>query len=183
MMKLRCLPFRPFIPQMGLIVIYGALFSKLWRVNKVLQSHRAKILIHQVVWPFALLLVAAIAVLSVWSGLDPLEWERVEVDKATGDSIGECTSENMKAFVVPLALVMLVPMVLTGVMAWKTKDVDGAYAESWWIFVLFLVQLQVRFKPRERFSTTSFSHVCAVLVLALSIGDSGFCPCDRHSAR
>jgi hypothetical protein len=51
-------------------------------------------------------------------------------------------------------------MVLTGVMAWKTKDVDNAYAESWWIFVLFLVQLQVRFKPRERFSTSSFSHFC-----------------------
>jgi hypothetical protein len=28
-------------------------------------------------------------------------------------------------------------------MAWKTKDVDDAYTESWWIFVLFCVQLEI----------------------------------------
>jgi hypothetical protein len=38
---------------------------------------------------------------------------------------------------------MLIPIVLTGVMAWKTKDVDEAYSESSWIFTLILVQIEL----------------------------------------
>jgi len=135
---------------MGVIVIYGALFSKLWMVNKVLQFRRAKILKRRVVWPFALMVVTALLVLSLWTGLDPLEWVRVETNEDSGESVGQCNCENLAAYITPLALVTVIPMLLTGLMAWKTKDVDHAFSESTWIFALFLVQLEVRFK-RDRF--------------------------------
>jgi uncharacterized membrane protein len=49
----------------------------------------------------------------------------------------------MTYYVVVLGIVMLIPSFLTGVMAWKTKDVDDTYSESSWIFYLIVVQLQV----------------------------------------
>jgi hypothetical protein len=145
---------------MGIIVIYGALFSKLWRVNKVLQAHRNKVLAHHVVWPFALMLISAVVVLSTWTGLDPLVWTREETNEDTGESIGRCDSENIAAFIAPLAIVIVIPMVLTGVMAWKTKDIDNAFSESTWVFALFVVQMQVRFDKRSSVVVIFFAHFC-----------------------
>ena len=34
-------------------------------------------------------------------------------------------------------------VILTFVMAWKTKDVDDAFSEAKWIFAMIFVQLQV----------------------------------------
>jgi hypothetical protein len=146
---------------MGIIVIYGTLFSKLWRVNKVLQARRSKILARQVVWPFALMLISAVVVLSTWTELDPLVWTREETNEDTGESIGRCESENIAAFVAPLAIVIVIPMVFTGVMAWKTKDIDNAFSESSWVFALFVVQMQVRLDKR--------STVLRVIVIIFSL--------------
>lgn len=90
-----------------------------------------------------MILSAGVLVLGLWTGLDPLIWERVEINAFTGESIGRCASNNIGAFIGPLAFIMVVPTALTGYMAWKTKDVDDAYTESWWIFTLFLVQLEL----------------------------------------
>jgi hypothetical protein len=87
--------------------------------------------------------LAALLVLSLWSGLDPLRWERVEINDVTGESIGECTSDNFAAFIIPLIILVGVTAVSTAFMAWKTLDVDDQYAESKWIFILILIQLEV----------------------------------------
>lgn len=122
---------------------YGALFTKLWRVNKVLQFSRRRIMIRQVAWPMALLFVGALTVMTVWTIVDPLEWERSVTDTLSGESFGRCTSDHMGAFLTPLIIFMLIPSVLTGVMAWKTKDVDESFSESSWIFVLIILQLEI----------------------------------------
>jgi hypothetical protein len=77
------------------------------------------------------------------TAIAPLEWERVEIDGATGESIGRCNSEYFGAFIWPLALIMLVPTVLTGIMAWKTQDVDASYSDAFWVGVLIVVQIEV----------------------------------------
>lgn len=128
---------------LGHTITYGALFSKLWRVNKVLQFSRRKIDIHHVLWPMAILCLAAILVLSLWTGLDPLTWERVVLNDATGETIGLCHSDSMAAYLTPLVIVMVIPALLTLIMAWKTRDVDDAYSESSWIFSMIIVQLEV----------------------------------------
>lgn len=133
----------PWLVGFGHIITYSALFAKLWRVNKVLQFKKRKIEIRHVMWPAAILAVAAFVDLGLWTGLDPPEWVRVELDPTTGESIGFCDSTYLMAFAAPLAILMLIPTVLTGFMAWKTKDVDEAYTESWWIFALILVQVEL----------------------------------------
>ncbi|CAB9516932.1 Gamma-aminobutyric acid (GABA) B receptor [Seminavis robusta] len=132
-----------WLTSLGHIFTYGALFTKLWRVNKVLQFSRRQINASHVAWPSAMLMLAALTILTVFQVTDPLKWERVEIDANTGESIGQCTSETMRYYIFALAGVMMIPSVLTCVMAWKTKDVDDTYSESSWIFNLVIVQLEI----------------------------------------
>lgn len=133
----------PWLLSTGHIIIYSALFTKLWRVNKVLQFSRRTIEVRHVVGPMIAIVSMALLVLSLWTALDPLIWMRVEIDPVSGDSIGQCSSERFAAFIIPLIVLMLIPTVLTALMAWKTMDVDEAYAESRYIFSMILVQLEV----------------------------------------
>jgi len=133
----------PWLISMGHLITFCALFSKLWRVNKVLQFARRVVSIRQVAAPAIILVLLSILILSLWTWLNPLNWMRVPINTFTGESIGQCSGDYMVAYIVPLAVVVFIPTLLTGVMAWKTKDVDDAYAESWWIFMLFLVQIEL----------------------------------------
>jgi len=127
---------------MGVIITYGALFAKLWRVNKVLQFKKRKITIRQVAWPMLVLVVCAVIVLSVWTAVDGLKWTR-EILNDTGESIGKCDGDNVGVYIGIIAALMLIPTILTGLMAYKTKDVSDHYSEARWIWILFLVQLEV----------------------------------------
>jgi hypothetical protein len=133
----------PWLACLGHIITYGALFSKLWRINRVLQFVRRKVDIAHVAWPSAILVAMALLVLGLWTGLDPLRWNRHEINIITGESIGECSSENSAAFIAPLAVIVMIPTLLTFYMALKTKDIDDAFSESRWIFVMVLIQLEV----------------------------------------
>jgi hypothetical protein len=131
----------PWLYTLGHILIYGALACKLYRVNKVLQVTRHRIEVRQVIWPLALFFVAAVAVLTVWTVVDERIWERDEINPETGESIGQCSSSE--SFFIPLAFLLVIPMIMTGVMAWKTKDVSEDFSEARWIWILIIVQLEV----------------------------------------
>jgi hypothetical protein len=135
----------PWLLSLGHIITYGALFSKLWRINKVLQFSRRKIDIKQVAWPFAALAFLALVILSLWTALDSLNWTRDELNEMTGESIGVCRSDKMAVFLGPIVVLMLIPTILTAGMAWKTKDIDDAYSESRWIFMMIVLQIEVIF--------------------------------------
>jgi 7 transmembrane sweet-taste receptor of 3 GCPR len=133
----------PWLLSLGHIITYGSLFSKLWRINRVLQFSRRKIEVKHVAWPVAAVFGVALILLALWTGLDPMRWNRYELNVETGEMIGECSSDYLSAWLVPLVALMLIPTVLTLLMAWKTKDVDEAYTESKWIFIMVAVQLEV----------------------------------------
>ena len=67
----------PWLLALGTIFVYGALFSKLYRLNKVLQLSRHKITMKSVAWPMTYLAFVVVLELSLWTVLDPLIWERV----------------------------------------------------------------------------------------------------------
>lgn len=43
----------------------------------------------------------------------PLQWDRKEIDEFTGESIARCSSEQFGAFIWSIAIVMIVPTILT----------------------------------------------------------------------
>jgi hypothetical protein len=81
------------------------------------------------VGPTAALVLAALLVLNLWTGLDLLVWQRVENNANTGVSIGQCSWKNVAVQVVPLSLIMLITTVLTAFMMWKKTRIDEAYAK------------------------------------------------------
>ena len=133
----------PWLFSVGFIMMYGGLFGKLWRINQVLQVTRRRIDVKQVAWPSLVLVVLALIILSIWSAIDPLVWEREEIDTETGESIGSCNCDHLTAFLLPLIIVMIIPTFLTGLMAWRTRDVDEEYSESRYIFIMILIQAEV----------------------------------------
>lgn len=133
----------PWLACTGDMIVYSALFTKLWRVNKVLQFKRRQIKISQVVWPAALVIVAAVIILSIWTATGDFGWERIEIDSLSGESIGQCKGDTTIYFLIPVLVLALIPTLLTCVMAHKTSDVDDLYSESKWIFTLVCVQVQV----------------------------------------
>jgi len=133
----------PWLVCFGVIIMYCGLFSKLWRVNKVLQFSRRKVEIRHVAWPAALLCLAALVVLSVWTAVDGIVWVRTVVDSWTGESMGMCSSDHFGAFAGTLVAIIIIPATLTAFFAWKTKDVDGEYSDSLFIFGLIGVHLEI----------------------------------------
>lgn len=133
----------PWLLSLGHIIVYASLFTKMWRVNQVLQFSRRRILIRHVAWPMLVLVLLDLLLLSLLTALDPLTWQRTEINEDTGESFGQCDSQHHGAFIAVLVVLSLVPAAMTGFFAWKTKDVDEAYTESWWIAMMILVQLEV----------------------------------------
>lgn len=133
----------PWLATVGHLVTYGALFTKLWRINKVLQFSRKKINTNAVAAPMFALILLAIVILMIWTIVDPSKWQREEIDEITGESIGQCSSDSLTVFLPLLLVVGIIPPFLTCFMAWKTRDVDDMYSESSWIFTLVVVQIQV----------------------------------------
>jgi hypothetical protein len=88
--------------------------------------------------------VMTLIILAIWTAISPIEWVREEVDDITGESFGRCQGENVAKWFTPIVVIMIISIALTLIMAWKTKDVDEAFSETWWIFALIFVQLQVR---------------------------------------
>lgn len=117
--------------------------SQLWRVFGVLQISEQHVAPSQIAWPAALFMVAALTVLALWQSLDPLRWKRIELDLVSGESIGQCDSDTMAYYVVALSIVLMIPSILTGWVAWKTKDVADEYSDFSSIFTLIVVQLEV----------------------------------------
>ena len=46
----------------------------------------------------------AFVILGVWTGLYPLQWERVTINIITGESVGSCHSDRSLAFGIPLII-------------------------------------------------------------------------------
>jgi len=113
------------------------------QVNKVLQFRRARIKVRQVVWPGMFLISVATAILIALTVSGDYTWERTEIDDVSGETLGRCQGDSSLAFLLSLAIICFMSTVLTGVMAYKTSDVDDTYSESKYIFSLILVQLQV----------------------------------------
>jgi hypothetical protein len=96
--------------------------------------------------PVVGLMVGSVVVLSLFTSLVQYDWQREVEDELTGESFGYCKGSGQVWFWFAFVMICcILPMFLALFMAWKTKDVDDSFSESWWIFVLVLVQIQVSF--------------------------------------
>jgi len=132
----------PWLLVLGFVVIYGSLWTKMSRVNSILQFQRRQLQISRTLRPMIVFVILAVGVLIVWTITDPLVWSRTPVDESSGESIGVCDCDHFAAFMGPLVFLAVIPAGMTALFAWKTRDVDDSYTESFWILILILVQIE-----------------------------------------
>jgi ABC-type sugar transport system substrate-binding protein len=103
----------PWLIFVGFAVTFSALFSKTWRVNRFFHSASSHARIQcsetDVLMPFGIMLTLNIAVLTVWTLVDPLTYIRQYEDgtdlyNRSLASNGTCQSDNGAAFLAPLGV-------------------------------------------------------------------------------
>lgn len=168
----------PWLAFTGFSIIFAALFSKTWRVNKLFHSAnscvRCQVSTSDVLAPFGVIFTANLVVLICWTAIDPLTYTR-EAGEGTDfwnreiESVGSCQSEKALAFLIPLALINFAVLAIACWQAFEARNLESEFAESMYIglsvaalFQAFLTALPVvaivKDEPRSFY-----------LVLALSI--------------
>ena len=129
----------PWFAFTGFTITFSALFSKLWRVNKLFhlqnQMTRIRVSEYDVLPPFLVLLSCNFAVLICWTIIDPLKYQREEHEgtdywNRVISTYGSCRSENVLAYLVPLALINFFVLVIASWQAIKARNLKSEFSEA-----------------------------------------------------
>lgn len=156
--------------------MFSALFTKLWRVDKVLQFSRQKVKIVQVIAPLVLLLLSGCTILSVWTALDRFVWERTMISEIPAESYGECTSDNWEIYFLVLAGLVVLAKSTTAGFAWKTADIPQDFSDASSVFYAISTHLQAWFigipilvvLGDDSADATYFGRVLLIWIFAIS---------------
>ena len=100
----------PWLVSIGFTVSFAALFSKLWRINRLFNEsiglQRVVVRLRDVLTPFLVLFTLNLAFLLAWTFGDPLHWERFSVRGEAWNTYGACVGGTLSK--VMLGLVGLV---------------------------------------------------------------------------
>lgn len=107
-------------------------------------------------WPSVLFASIVISLLLYWTVSVDFGWYRREIDDITGETIGQCNGDSLWILTV-LMLLLVIPIVLSAVMAYKTLGVDDLYSEGKWVLTFILVQFQVSVKGRQMLDRVAVS--------------------------
>ena len=175
---------QPWLAFVGFSVIFSALFSKTWRVNKLFhtQKHHSRVLVSRsdVLGPFAFICTCNVIVLTLWTVLDPLTYTRLVGDgtdlwNREIESYGACRSEQVIAYLIPLAIINFMVLGIACWQAFEARNIQSAFSEAKYIalsvaslFQAFLTGFPllaiVKNEPR------AFYLVLALMILVLSEG-------------
>lgn len=130
----------PWLLALGWCLAFSALFSKTYRINKIFHNpsfKRVKIEAQDVMVPMMVLLSCNVLILTVWTALDPLYWDRYVVGYdpfgRPNETRGRCYSENWLPYLISLAVVNAGALVVAIHQAWIARKISLEFAESEWI--------------------------------------------------
>jgi hypothetical protein len=127
----------------GHIVMFCALFTKLWRLDRVLQFRkRSAVTARRACVPLLFFLFVTISILIVQTALDPWTWERTTISEIPAESYGKCTNQRFWAYFGPLIGILFTAELLTMVFAWKTADVPEDFRDSGAVMYACFAHLQ-----------------------------------------
>jgi gamma-aminobutyric acid type B receptor len=162
----------PWLYVLGFIIIYSALFSKTWRINKIFKGarsfERVTVKPRDVLIPFIVLMISSLTLLSVWTALDPLVYKRQPTGQDTDEwnrivsTYGSCISvprASSAAEVCGWLLfgMLFLALIATCVQANQARSVSSDYSESTYIgfAVVLILQLHILAAPIIAFNYTS----------------------------
>lgn len=147
----------PWLISVGFVTTFSALFSKLWRINKIHQSaqqfRRVKVTTKDVLAPFVVLMTFNIIVLLCWTLIAPLEYERRPSpgtdnwNRVSRSYYGACYgADDVKGgaipYVVSLTVINFSVIVIANIQAYRARKIQMEYAESKYIALIMMSMLQ-----------------------------------------
>lgn len=125
----------PWLNGIGISLKLSALFSKLWRVNKIVNgpSFQKKIVTAKdVMWPLLTLLSLNLIILVIWTIVDPVEWVREPVyGEDYSNTYGYCKDGTAGAVLhLLLTIVNAVALALMSIQAYKARNVSSELSEA-----------------------------------------------------
>ena len=194
-----CCAITPWFFFVGQIVSFSALFTRLWRVDKVLQFRRGQtVTILNVIYPLIVLLVLALTILITWSVVDPWLWHVETIREIPYEVYGECQSGHWWAFFAPLMTLIVAAETLSAFFAWKTSDVPEDFRDTnavfyaictnlqaWFVGIPILVVLDQSSSNATYFGRVLLTWIFAVCPVIIVIIPKVYCAYDlrRHPER
>lgn len=117
----------PWLFSMGACIIFSALFSKLWRINRLLGSGMRRVTLKErdVIIPAVVMFSLNMIILVCWTAISPLQWERVTVNNEAWNTVGICSSENQEVgtgFWIAIGVLNIGALILSGWEAYKARS-------------------------------------------------------------
>lgn len=144
----------PWLLSLGFNTAFAALFSKTWRIYKLMQSaqrfRRIQVTPLDVITPYVTLLVISVITLTCWTVISPLKYVRraypgTDPWNRFFATYGHCDSPGVTEFpfIIVLFLVNGTVLVIANIYAYKCRNLETEYSESRYIFLIMSSVLQV----------------------------------------
>jgi hypothetical protein len=167
---------------MGFIISFSALFSKIWRINKIFlnpQFRRIIVTETDVLVPFAVLFALNFALLLAWTLYDPLRFERLPVDSTNPfNTYGTCKFEHDGTIGIAVGIlsVKFGAILLACDQAYRARQISDEFSESRWVGVtvaswlqVFVVGFPVMFLVKDNPTATYLLRSCIIFVTCMSL--------------
>ena len=163
----------------GFVIVFSALFAKIWREKKLMDSamrfQRKAVVVKDVLYIMAFMLIGVVTILSAWQLIDPLKWHRdvlaTDRDGFPTRSVGRCRTESSSGYAFFAALLALVLgcLLYSLYLAYITRNqkfAEGTYIATSiiLIFQIMILALPVMFIVKD---DTNTSYVVAAGVIFL----------------
>lgn len=143
----------PWLFAIGFALTFGALFAKIWRINKLMGGasafRRTRVSVKDVAGLVIGLLAVEISIMLTWQLVDPLQWQRDVVIRGVNEypvkSVGFCASVegNGKYFLGVLGAVNLTCLLFALYLCYHVRKIPSDYQESKWITASIISMFQV----------------------------------------
>ena len=131
---------------LGLIIVYGGLFGKLWRIKKVVRIRKnlPPVKVWHTKWPLTILKLLMSLIMVLWTFLDPPIWECCRTTPYShGRTMGHC--HYQAKFLGPLLAVLGISVIMSMYMANETrrKKVPDILSDGTYIYQIYGAHLVI----------------------------------------
>ena len=176
-----CMVF-PWLFTLGFSISFSALFSKIWRINKIVKAaerfKRMHVEPRDAMIPFFIIFSCNVIVLLVWTLFKPLKFHRVA--KNDHESYGTCWFGTGSAVSLTLGIIIAIlnfgAVVLANLQAYQARDLKVEYNESKYIGIAmgcilqaFMLGVPLMFLVAENPQAFTFLLSSLIFLIAMSL--------------
>jgi hypothetical protein len=141
----------PWLYSVGFSITFGTLFAKIRRVYLIFQAatatRRVRVTVRETVSVVAGVLLVDVIILTVWTVVDPLHWERTTLtaDKygVSLTSEGHCTSKSWAAFALAIGIFHFALLCIACVMCYLSRDIPTRFSEGSYVSIAMVSNFQI----------------------------------------